>query len=283
MEGKAFCPAHITGFFRADMAGTPEETGSVGAGFSIKMGVKTTVYTTGDGRVDITGDMWSGMTEYAANLFYDMVGERHGVKIHHETTVPIGYGLGSSGAMALSTLYALNDVFGAGIDSVRLGQMAHRVELHYNSGLGDVLAAYHGGFEVRIRGGAPGYGRIKNLDVGDPAILIVCLAPSSTNAFLQKSIQSDDNMIDMMLNCRDLRLFQEMSMNFAKKNGVITADMNNVIRRITDVGAPCGVAMVGETIFCMVSPEERCMVADALRPYDVYHTNIDMQGARIIQ
>ncbi|MXX20365.1 MAG: GHMP kinase [Cenarchaeum sp. SB0661_bin_35] len=283
MEGKAFCPAHITGFFRADKAGTPEETGSVGAGFSIKMGVETTIRYTGGSTISVTGDMWNGMTEYAANLFYDMMGERHGVEINHKTGVPIGYGLGSSGAVALSTLYALNGTFDAGIDSQRLGQMAHRTELHFNSGLGDVLAAYHGGFEVRVKGGAPGYGRIKNLDVGDPSILIVCLAPSSTNTFLQKYIQSDDSMIDVMLDCGNLRLFQEMSMNFAKKNNVITAEMNNVIRRITDAGAPCGVAMVGETVFCMVPPEEAHVIVDALHPYDLYHTSIDTEGARIIQ
>lgn len=282
MKGKAFCPAHITGFFRADMADTPEETGSVGAGFSIKMGVETTVHVIEENRVEVVGGMWGDMTKYAAHLFYNMTGEVGGANIQHETTVPVGCGLGSSGAMALSTLYALNEAFKTNIDSITLGQIAHRVELHYNSGLGDVLAAYHGGFEVRVRGGAPGYGRIEKLDVGDPAILIVCLAPSSTSAFLQKSIQSDDTMIDMVMG-GDLKLFQELSMRFAKRNGAITDDMNDVIRRVTDVGAPCGVAMVGETIFCMVPPEDGHIITDALRPYDVYSTSIDMQGARVIQ
>lgn len=282
MKGKAFCPAHITGFFRADMADTPEETGSVGAGFSIKMGVEATVHVIEENRVEVVGGMWGDMTKYAAHLFYNMTGEVGGANIQYETTVPVGCGLGSSGAMALSTLYALNEAFKTNIDSITLGQIAHRVELHYNSGLGDVLAAYHGGFEVRVRGGAPGYGRIEKLDVGDPAILIVCLAPSSTSAFLQKSIQSDDTMIDMVMG-GDLKLFQELSMRFAKRNGAITDDMNDVIRRVTDVGAPCGVAMVGETIFCMVPPEDEHIITDALRPYDVYNTSIDMQGARVIQ
>lgn len=46
MEGKAFCPAHITGFFKAhidDNQNAKENLGSMGAGFSIKQGVITRV------------------------------------------------------------------------------------------------------------------------------------------------------------------------------------------------------------------------------------------------
>ena len=46
MEATAFCPAHITGFFKAhleDKHSTLENLGSMGAGFSIKQGVTTRV------------------------------------------------------------------------------------------------------------------------------------------------------------------------------------------------------------------------------------------------
>ena len=46
MEAKAFCPAHVTGFFTAhldDSQKTSENLGSMGAGFSIKQGVTTSV------------------------------------------------------------------------------------------------------------------------------------------------------------------------------------------------------------------------------------------------
>ncbi len=40
MRGLAFCPAHITGFFKAELEQLePEKMGSLGAGFSIKDGV----------------------------------------------------------------------------------------------------------------------------------------------------------------------------------------------------------------------------------------------------
>ena len=46
MEAKAFCPAHVTGFFTAhldDSQKNSENLGSMGAGFSIKQGVTTSV------------------------------------------------------------------------------------------------------------------------------------------------------------------------------------------------------------------------------------------------
>lgn len=48
MEARAFCPAHITGFFKAhleDKHHALENLGSMGAGFSIKEGVTTRVKT----------------------------------------------------------------------------------------------------------------------------------------------------------------------------------------------------------------------------------------------
>jgi len=46
MEAQAFCPAHVTGFFKAhldDNQSNLENLGSMGAGFSIKQGVTTKV------------------------------------------------------------------------------------------------------------------------------------------------------------------------------------------------------------------------------------------------
>ena len=283
MEGTAFCPAHVTGFFGIETADAPEQTGSVGAGFSIRMGVTTSVRVMGGGGIKVAGGVWGGITEYVAGLFCDAAGVAGNVEILHDSAVPAGYGLGSSGAAALSTLYALDRAFGTGMDRVALGQMAHRAELHHRSGLGDVLAAYHGGFEVRTRAGAPGYGRLVQLDVGDPDIVIACLAPLSTGAFLKREIAGGYGMVEAMLEERSASLFQELSLRFARENGVATAAVEDVVRRIGGAGAGCGVAMVGETVFCMAPAGDGDRIAAALRPYRVYRTRIDTRGARTIQ
>ena len=43
MIGEAFCPAHLTGFFTIRKNNNVQETGSLGAGFSIRLGVNTSV------------------------------------------------------------------------------------------------------------------------------------------------------------------------------------------------------------------------------------------------
>ena len=44
MRAKAFSPAHITGFFKAELEEKESnQLGSLGAGFSIQKGVRTTV------------------------------------------------------------------------------------------------------------------------------------------------------------------------------------------------------------------------------------------------
>ena len=166
----AFCPAHITGFFRADIGDTPQTTGSVGAGFSINKGITT--------RVSLQDkDPPTGIAKYVVERFLEIVGNRDTpVDVQHEIDVPLGYGMGSSGALALSTALALNVALDANLDRAALVGLAHAAEIHHHSGLGDVVAAHVGGFEVRTKAGGPSHGIVQNLSVGDPTILIVCLA-----------------------------------------------------------------------------------------------------------
>lgn len=285
MIGKAFCPAHVTGFFRADMAESPNATGSVGAGFSIRVGVTTTVRTSKGTGIGGTG---SGTARWVAEEFLKVTdNEGRHVDIRHEMGVPAGYGLGSSGALALSTAYALDRALGTGMGSESLGQMAHRAEIHHRSGLGDVLASYYGGFEIRTRGGAPGYGELERVDVGNPSVFVVCLSPYSTKAFLEQKMGMINGiggrMVEEMLRRRDVALFQRMSMEFARKSGVMTPTMEEVAARLAGAGADCGVAMLGGTIFTMVPPEDEEKVAGVLRGYRVIRTRLDMEGARVLR
>ena len=116
MRAKAFSPAHITGFFKAELE--KEETnqlGSLGAGFSIQKGVKTTVNIRPKTKHDITnygirvkgfntGDI--RISEYVLNEF--LVDGKY-FDVTHEIDVPVGYGFGCSAAVALSLSIALND------------------------------------------------------------------------------------------------------------------------------------------------------------------------------
>ena len=278
MKGAAFCPAHITGFFRVDEAPTAALTGSVGAGFSIRKGVTTKV------RVSEEDAARAGIIRYVLEEFRRLTGNHIPVHIQHEMDVPPGYGLGASGALALSTLYALDAALETRVPPQTLGMAAHAAEIRHRSGLGDVLAAYHGGFEIRVRAGGPGEGVIRAVDVGEPAVVIACLSPLSTSSFLQNRVMNGigGQMVEELDGRRDLATFQRLSMDFATRLGTVTPQMRHVIRTIREAGYPCGVAMLGGTVFSMVDVSEADRMMDVLRPYGPLLTGIDYEGARVV-
>ena len=136
MEAKAFCPAHVTGFFKAhleDDQNNLENLGSMGAGFSIKQGVTTQVKiqtkNNQESHFEISTQGYQSdktdISEYVLNEFLKL-GEFSGkfFDIKHKISIPVGYGLGSSGAVALSLSYALDQALETKLDKTRIGQIA---------------------------------------------------------------------------------------------------------------------------------------------------------------
>ena len=280
MIGTAFCPAHITGFFRADMGDTPETTGSVGAGFCITRGVTTTA------RLEEGGTPPAGVVKHVVQQFERITGNPYlPLDIQHQIDIPSGYGLGSSGALALSTALAVNEALSAGISPETLGQMAHRAEIHYNSGLGDVLAAYTGGFEIRTKAGAPGYGSIRSMQIGDPTVLIFCLAPKKTSEILGRPDLINGiggGMVQDLLAQPGAAALQRLSMEFSQRSGMLGPTVNGVIERLHDIGVGCGIAMLGETVFTIVSAQRADDIMKSMNEYEIIRTGIEYRGAHVV-
>ncbi|MGI0089802.1 MAG: pantoate kinase, partial [Nitrosopumilaceae archaeon] len=115
MQAVAFCPGHITGFFKAELdQKRPELQGSLGAGFCIKEGVTTSVKVAPSDKphfkIRVTGYQTDNtqVSEFVINEFFKLVKESFFVDVKHHIAIPVGYGLGSSGAIALSLAFALN-------------------------------------------------------------------------------------------------------------------------------------------------------------------------------
>ena len=298
MKGRAFCPAHVTGFFKAhlgDGLGGAEEMGSVGAGFSIREGVTTTVSCRpGTGHTITAGGYLpegTGVSEAVLGEFLGLGGAagKH-CTIHHEIGVPIGYGLGSSGAVALSLALALNEALGTGFGREEIGRIAHRAEIQCKTGLGDVLASYHGGFEIRTRPGAPGTGKIEKIPAGGISVVMACFAPISTEGFIRDRLAQINGiggkMTKELLKSRDHGRFQDMSLEFAEHAGVMTPRMRRVADDLSRNGIRCGVALFGETIFSMVPAGGEDKVAGILRRHSgdavILRSRLDDMGARVL-
>lgn len=299
MKGVAFCPAHITGFFKAELDNTKkiDDLGSQGAGFSIQKGVKTTVkvrkkseYDISNFHLNIKGYQTDNtqVSEYIIQKFLNLIEEKIFVDVDHEINVPVGYGLGCSGAVALSLGLALNQALKMNLTKEEVGSIAHEAEIKCQTGLGDVLASYHGGFEIRVKSGAPGIGIVKKIKTGSVSVIIICFSPISTKRFLRERLSSINGlggrMVTKLEESKNIIEFQDMSLEFAKYVDIITPKMHSVIKDLNENGIKCGVALFGETIFSIVPHGLEKKVFDILEKYKdgiIIQSKIDNLGARL--
>jgi len=169
-----------------------------------------------------------------------------------------------------------------------VGLIAHEAEIKCKTGLGDVLASYHGGFEIRTKGGAPGFGKVKKIKSQNYTVVIICFSPISTKRFITERLPSINGLGGKMVNKLELSKniieFQDMSLEFAKYVNVITPKMEKVISDLNENGINCGVALFGETIFSLVPKNKQNKVIDILKKYSdgiIIQSEIDNVGARI--
>lgn len=298
MRAVAFCPAHVTGFFKAEMQGTDfYRAGSMGAGFSIKDGVITKVRISKRGKkpqFKITTKGYetdkTDVSEFVLNEFLKLAdfSDFH-FDIQHEISIPVGYGLGSSSAVALSLAYALNDVMNTKLEPKRIGQIAHIAEINCKTGLGDVLASFHGGFEIRTKSGAPGIGELKKINMDGISIIMICFSPISTNKFLKERISQinglGEKMVKKLIDINDYNEFQDMSLEFAEYVKVMTPRMRSVIESLSRINVKAGVALFGETIFTMIQRNREKEVLQVLKQFKdgiIINSELDNIGARLL-
>lgn len=301
MEATAFCPAHVTGFFKAhldDNQNNLENLGSMGAGFSIKQGVTTRVKietrTDQKSNFEITSDGYQSdktdVSEYVLNEFLRL-GEfsTKFFKIEHDVSIPVGYGLGSSSAVALSLSFALDQALKTKLDKTTIGQIAHNAEVNCKTGLGDVLASFHGGFEIRVKAGAPGIGHVEKITTDKISVIMICFSPISTNKFIKERLSQINGlggkMVNRLLESKDYEHFQDMSLEFAKYVDVMTPRMQKLVNELSENGIKCGIALFGETIFSMIPQEKENEVLEIIQKYSdgiIIKSELDNDGARVL-
>ena len=292
----AFCPAHITGFFKAELDNKDsKQLGSLGAGFSIQKGVKTTVTVRKKTKHDISNftikvnGFESGDMRVSEVVLSKFSTEEKFVDVIHEINVPVGYGFGSSAAVALSLAIALNDALECKLSKIKVAQIAHDVEIECKTGLGDVLASYHGGFEIRDKPGAPGVGHVEKINLNKISIIMICFSPISTNKFIKERLPQINGlggkMVNKLLESKNYEHFQEMSLEFAKYVDVMTPRMQKVVNELSKNNIKCGIALFGETIFSMVPKEKENNVLEILEKFSdgiIIKSKLDDTGARIL-
>ena len=294
----AFSPGHVTGVFSpADSDHTDiMNKGSTGAGFSISNGITTTAKTfeakTKGYSITIDGIQVQNapVSSYVAEYYLNLIDKPIFLQITHTTEIPIGFGLGSSGAAALSLSYALNNSLKVGLTSVQAAQVAHCADLACKTGLGTVAALYAGGYEIRLKPGAPGKGLTLRKDLDGYVATILCISPLSTKAILSNRLMNTSNknfccseLLNRLKSMDDINGFLDASFNFASALGLTSGICNGPIKALKSEGYKCSIALFGETVFTIVRREKAKEVRSCLNKFQgtLIEATIDSLGARM--
>jgi pantoate kinase len=303
VRAKAFCPGHITGFFEiCDQFRDPLKRGSRGAGLSINRGVTTEVLMEESTHLT-TEVLINGKIDDAPvtrSIVGWMVGSKKGValrriQVKHETQVPVGCGLGSSGAGAWGTALALNQLLESKLTFDKVGQVAHRAEVKSRTGLGTVLGQQRGGIEIRTKSGAPGIGHVDQIPFS-PDLRVICssLGPISTKSMLSDpKVRSKINrfgagLVQKIINEASPKELMRLSRIFSEKTQLLSQNLKKGLELLDEKGHnDSSMALFGETLFTLVWADE---VEDTLRIFrewnrlgETFAAEIDTMGARVLE
>lgn len=269
-------PAHITGIFQIVDNKELIRKGSLGAGFSIDNPVITRVECNFDA-IPKTEVFFNNekidrkvCLEVAKN--FQKFWKRKRLVIQHYSNLPIKGGFGTSGAGALGTAFALNELFKAGMTDIEIGQIAHKAEIVCGTGLGDVIAQSAGGAEIRIQPGAPGIGIIKQIDWPlEKKILSAFLGTMSTKAIINSPAHitqinnSSNPLLEKLRINAKVDEFLEASYQFASKIGFMSEKIKKLIEKLRSMGYAASMIMIGESVFVVGNFNELKEVAKFIK------------------
>ncbi len=268
-----FCPSHITGFFIPKT--TKKGRGALGAGINLSTGVVIKAERNGTG-IYLNGKR----TEIPpVNSVLESLGVEAGIKV--KSSVPLGCGYGVSGACALGTAVAINELFNMGLSLDKLVEIAHTSEITNKTGLGDVSAQKAGGLVIR-----------KSLKPSGVAVIEKFLLNNAIDTVVFGELSTEDVISDQGLVRRiqkvgmeklkeflknpTLHHFFRVSKEFSIETGLADDRIADILEAIEAHGGMASMAMLGRTVFAINGRE-------ILEEYgQVITAQIDGCGVRII-
>ena len=280
----AFCPGHISGYFRRISGDSFASTGSIGAGIVISEGVTSTVSPAGLTTVtvmrrDTSGSLiWRSSSSPPLEYALDRLGITASVRT--ECRLPIGAGFGLSAAALLATLTAASRSHGLSLSSHDIAALAHDAEVVHHTGLGDVAACRGGGRVVRF---GPGIDApvTRLFDLPGP-LFAVSFGPIPTPSVLGSQEQMERIAAAFpQSHPEDAEDFFSLSRDFAKASGLLTNEAGRIIRQCTRQQVPAAMTMLGNGVFAYGEPA-REILAEAGEVYEflVARSGVHLVGAR---
>ena len=256
MPGKvrAFCPGHISGYFKPVLTGDPATTGSLGAGVVIDQGVTVTVTRAQSPgvrilRKDLCGKIIESRESSAP---VESLMERMGVAstIMTECNLPIGAGFGLSAAALMASALALNVLHDLGLSRQECAALAHETEVLHRTGLGDAAACQEGGWDCRTGAGIGGEIRRDYDSHLHLAAVTFSALPSPTILSSPESLERITQAFPGK--CPETpEEFFRLSRQFAEASGLITPPVRRALSLCDTYSIPASMTMLGNGIFAM--------------------------------
>ncbi|MFA4859147.1 pantoate kinase [Methanoregula sp.] len=248
----AFCPGHISGYFKRVAGADLATTGSIGAGIVISEGVTATVSPSDTTSICIR-DFSKGRNNPVirnSSPPLSFVLERLGVSatVVTECNLPIGAGFGLSAAALLSTLTAVNRLLGLDLSVHDIALIAHEAEVVHRTGLGDVSACQAGG---RVLRKGPGIDAEieRRFDIRDP-LYAVCFGPIHTPSVLGSSEQMERvSAAFPRTHPESPDRFFNLSRQFTRDSGLMTDRVKKVLDICEEEGVLSSMTMLGNGVF----------------------------------
>jgi pantoate kinase len=276
MKSSVFTPAHITGFFQIIDHSNPLKMGSRGAGVVLDKGVTTQVkICEGEGkcivRIDDKYESEDTSISYKVvdlikkkfKLENKKVFENKQIKIEHHVQVPIGTGFGVSAACALGTSLGVVKALNIPLSYNQAASIAHLAEIEMQSCLGDVIAELSGGMVLRLKEGAPGFGRVDRIIQKDSKsndslfIITKTLGQMETAEIIRdpnykKNInQRGRSLLVELLKSPYSQTFLKLSRKFAEDTSLMSPEVLELVKIWEDETMGASMAMLGNTAFAL--------------------------------
>lgn len=298
-----FSPGHITAIFSIrDISENILEKGSVGTGFSITEGVLTEAEISPSKKqvvnIFINDELADAPVSKSVLLYYfNLTKEPVSITLKHWLKLPIGAGFGCSASGALSASYILNEKLGLDLSKTECAQIAHMAEVKNKTGLGDVIGSFYGGFEIRLKQGAPGIGKIRSVRLSHD-IRAVCASGGilETKKVLtdinlrKKIIDTGERIMKPIFDNKNITVSEiiQLAKEFSFKIGLMTKEMQNALKTLQESGfGDSSMIMLGKSIFCLTERQNVDEVQNILKKilpkWLIFNTDIDYEGARIIE
>lgn len=260
--GRAFAPAHITGFFMI----YPD--GSTGAGVNLALGAETEV-TIHQGASEslITvnrADTTAPVSRLVAEAFTNELAGKH-FTATTTTSFPVGFGVGMSGAGSFSFSLALNEALKAGKSYTECMQIAAAAEIASGTGLGTVMTQQYSGFLI---GTTPYPSRSARQIPCEEDTVVCCFLEAIETGSIIRNAGWKDTINAVGAECMEeinrdptIPTFTKLARHFTLETGLASAPVRMIMAEVPSAS----MAMLGQTLYAVVRKNEAAEVEQIFR------------------